>query len=52
MFKIGDAVLLVSGGPIMHVIGISPNGRIWCEWDRRGQLEEASFVPQSLRRAS
>lgn len=52
-FKIGDAVVLASGGPTMRVIGFSPNGRVWCEWDRPPlPVEEASFVPETLRRAT
>jgi uncharacterized protein YodC (DUF2158 family) len=32
MFKPGDKVALVSGGPPMKVIGFSPRGWVWCEW--------------------
>jgi uncharacterized protein YodC (DUF2158 family) len=53
MFKIGDTVVLVSGGPDMRVIGFSPSGRVWCQWEcADGWVEEASFVPETLRQAS
>jgi uncharacterized protein YodC (DUF2158 family) len=43
-FLIGDKAILNSGGPVMEIIGISRNGRVWCEWKRRdGYIDEASF---------
>jgi uncharacterized protein YodC (DUF2158 family) len=50
-FKCGDTVKLVSGGPEMRVIGFSPNGRIWCDWESSSieHREEGSFVPESLK---
>lgn len=53
LFKIGDKVVLKSGGPEMTVIGHSRNGRIWCEWERPGDPgfpHEGSFVPVTLSR--
>ncbi len=48
-FQIGQTVKLASGGPDMKVIGHSPNGRIWCQWEQAdGWIEEASFVPETL----
>jgi uncharacterized protein YodC (DUF2158 family) len=51
-FKIDELVFLASGGPPMKVIGVSPNGRIWCQWDCGGITDEASFFPEMLRRAT
>ena len=48
MFKIGDRVILNSGGPTMEVVGISRNGRIWVEWSVDGDIEEHSFRPAML----
>lgn len=31
-FKIGEVVVLRSGGRDMTVTGQSPRGSIWCEW--------------------
>ena len=57
-FKIGDTVVLDSGGPDMKVIGHSPHGTIWCSW-KKGVLDsgedyfgEASFPPESLTKLS
>ena len=53
-WKIGDKVRLVSGGPEMTVIGFSPRGNVWCEWEvepgewEPPQWEEESFVHESL----
>ena len=45
----GQRVRLASGGPTMTVIGFSPNGRVWVEWENvDGCTEEASFVPEAL----
>jgi uncharacterized protein YodC (DUF2158 family) len=53
MFKIGDKAVLASGGPVLEVIGISPNGRVWCQWEKDGgRVEEASFPPAMLRPVS
>ena len=47
--KLGDQVILASGGPTMKVIGFSPNGCVWCEWkDAKGRIQEASFGPSML----
>lgn len=49
-FNLGDIVQLKTGGPDMRVIGFSPNGRVWCDWDS-GIIDwknEGSFVPESL----
>jgi uncharacterized protein YodC (DUF2158 family) len=52
VLKIDDLVVLVSGGPELKVIGLSPNGRVWVQWETaHGQLEEASFRPEMLRPA-
>ena len=53
MFKIGDKVKLVIGGPILTVIGLSPtSGRIWCEWhDSDEMLNDDSFAPETLKLA-
>lgn len=43
-FAIGDKARLNSGGPIMTVIGISPSGKIWCQWEQSdGEIDDASF---------
>ena len=47
-FKIGDRVILKSGGPTMKVIGHSPNGNVWCEWQGSMGVEEASFTPETI----
>jgi uncharacterized protein YodC (DUF2158 family) len=53
MFKVGDSATLASGGPVLKVIGLSPSGRVWCEWEADGgRMEEASFFPAMLRPAS
>lgn len=49
-FKIGDRVILKSGGLSMTVIGISPNGRLWCEWDHH-VVGDSSFTPDMLEAA-
>jgi uncharacterized protein YodC (DUF2158 family) len=53
VFKIGDNVVLASGGPVLKVIGVSPNGLILCEWKiAGGVIEEASFPPAMLQLAT
>jgi uncharacterized protein YodC (DUF2158 family) len=48
-FCLGQIVMLKSGGPAMKVIGFSPGGRVWCEWEQvDGIKDEASFVPAML----
>jgi uncharacterized protein YodC (DUF2158 family) len=48
-WKLGDKVILKSGGPVMEVIGFSRNGNVWCEYtDREGFLNEESFPPPCL----
>lgn len=48
-FKVGETAMLKSGGPAMNVIGISPRGRVWCEWPREGgYVDELSFHPATL----
>lgn len=47
-FQIGTAVKTPDGQP-MIVIGISPNLRIWCQWeDEQGVIQEGSFAPEDL----
>jgi uncharacterized protein YodC (DUF2158 family) len=49
MFNIGDKAWLKSSGPVIEVIGFSPNGRVWCQWESAaGLIEEASFLPEML----
>lgn len=50
-FRLGDVVGLASGGPLMKVIGFSPNENIWCQWRWRDCIEEHSFAPSLLRHA-
>jgi uncharacterized protein YodC (DUF2158 family) len=48
-FRLGQLVKLASGGPGMKIIGFSPNGRVWCQWEQSGgRMEEASFRPDLL----
>lgn len=50
--KIGDHVVLKSGGPVMTVIGLSASGKVWCEWDAVSpDPGDASFLPAMLRPA-
>jgi len=47
MFKVGDMVVLNSGGPSMKIVCISPDsGYVFCEWKAKdGGWEGASFPP-------
>lgn len=49
-FKLGDTVMLKSGGAVMTVIDVGAHlGRIVCEWTRKdGCPTEASFKPECL----
>jgi uncharacterized protein YodC (DUF2158 family) len=49
MFKVGDTVRLKSGGPLMTVTSIQPDGTVWCEWfDKSDVLQGRSFEVSSL----
>ena len=56
MFQLHDTVVLRSGGPVLTVIGFSPQGWVWCQWTRgdlrtlddKPVIEEASFLPEQL----
>ena len=46
-----QANVFYSGLASPRFIGFSPNGRVRCEWHNAdGELDEASFVPEALRR--
>jgi uncharacterized protein YodC (DUF2158 family) len=48
--QLGQLVMLASGGPPMKIIGFSPRGNVWCEWETAdGIPTEASFPPAALR---
>lgn len=52
-FEIGAQVMLNSGGPTMAVIGISPTGKLWCQWKQRdGTPDDGSFYPAMVKRAN
>ena len=59
-FAIGDQVELLSGGPVMTVIGVDASVKgigeerdnsIWCSWFSGKKNERASFPSGSLKRA-
>ena len=51
-FKVGDVVILKSGGPKMTVEDVEAGDTIVCQWFITGQkLEYGSFPADSLERA-
>jgi len=43
-YVVGDLVVLKSGGPVMTVYGISPNGNnVNCNWFVGGKLHAGNF---------
>jgi uncharacterized protein YodC (DUF2158 family) len=51
-FKLGDSVRLKSGGPIMMVCYIEPEGEVFCEWFDDHNLLQLYFKPGSLVRCN
>ena len=47
-FKVGDIVMLKSGGPSMTVEEIQADGRVACSWFDGKSLKSAVFVPGML----
>lgn len=48
-YKIGDIVMLKSGGPSMTVDGIREHdGRIYCHWFAGNKLHEGVFSPDAI----
>jgi uncharacterized protein YodC (DUF2158 family) len=48
-FKVGDVVMLKSGGPTMTVGSIAPGGVIECLWfDKNNEQQHAAFSPATL----
>ena len=47
-FKVGDVVVLKSGGPKMTVDSISPDGGIWATWFAGAKHERAHFSVETL----
>ncbi len=47
-YSIGDKVVLNSGGPVMTVTAVSPRGKLLCEWENAGFIEEYLFLPVCL----
>lgn len=50
-YRIGDLVVLGSGGPVMAVFDIDYWGNLWCNWMSCDGLEQASFRPIMVRMA-
>lgn len=50
-FKVGDRVLLNSGGPVMTVTKYEPvdSEEVICQWFANGKLEEKAFNQNVLR---
>jgi len=49
--KVGDVVVLKSGGPKMTVCGVKADyfASIFCQWfDSKLQLQSGNFVPEQL----
>jgi len=45
--KVGDVVLLKSGGPLMTIMG--EQGNVFaCHWFKDGELKEATFVKETV----
>jgi uncharacterized protein YodC (DUF2158 family) len=50
-FKIGDVVVLKSGGPKMTVNAILPNGRFMCAWFVGATPHKEQFNTDALEKA-
>lgn len=49
-FKVGDSVILNSGGPQMVVASVLSNGYLLCEWiDANGKVNRHEFKPLTVR---
>jgi uncharacterized protein YodC (DUF2158 family) len=44
-FKVGDVVMLKSGGPHMTIEAIQPDGSYTCIWFDKSQQKSANFNP-------
>jgi uncharacterized protein YodC (DUF2158 family) len=47
--KVGDVVILLSGGPAMTVRDVFPNGSVTTNWFVKGKLLEGTFLVENLR---
>lgn len=48
-YKEGDLVVLKSGGPVMTVVDVSPDGSgVWCQWFSGKKLEKGHFPMVAL----
>jgi uncharacterized protein YodC (DUF2158 family) len=49
-FKKGDVVTLKSGGPKMTVNRVEDDGKLWCIWfDRKNVQQGAEFDPDDVK---
>lgn len=51
VFKVGNLVVLKSGGPVMTVEEVFGGDRIKCPWFSGKKLEDGYFAPASLQAA-
>jgi uncharacterized protein YodC (DUF2158 family) len=49
MFKVGDVVLLKSGGPKMTVSEIDEDS-VFCRWFHNNRVQSACFAPEQLKK--
>lgn len=49
LFKCGDVVQLLSGGPAMTVAQVYENGTVETQWFVKGKLFDGDFLPGNLK---
>lgn len=47
-YKVGDVVMLKSGGPKMTIYWLETPTQIWCTWFEGTEKKEAHFHPDTL----
>ncbi|EJZ22440.1 DUF2158 domain-containing protein [Rhizobium sp. Pop5] len=47
-FKIGDIVVLKSGGPKMTVVSEEERGRVYCSWFAGAKAEKSQYPVEAL----
>lgn len=48
-FRVGDTVMLKSGGPTMTVAEVNDNGSLFCIWfDGKNERKQNSFKAETL----